>query len=110
MNDPKLKLAIAELLPEKIHISPLHPPTFEWKNKVWTTILESEWLYVIHLVEQTLNGQQWNYYLSELENNRDWIPPVWRGLNPSMIVSFALAHAGFNQRATAMLKVKGITV
>ncbi len=123
-NDPKLKLAMAQLLPDKIHYyecmpmcDKTHPKaelvntswryhsgtyTFLWIDTElydynWQEILETEWLYVMHLIEQTLTDtQMYNYFLA-LCNVREG------GV-------YQMTAATFNQRATAMCKLKGITL
>jgi hypothetical protein len=114
MNNPKLQLAIAKLLPEKIKIVPTIGDSplrynFYWVDETnkGNRILETEWLYVMHLVEQELSvvDLDWRNYVTMLNESvgntqfnttwSDWFPVV---------------SATFNQRAEAMCKVKGITV
>lgn len=116
MNDPKLKLAMAKLLPEKIkHEDVYYSPTFDDHLKdgfFWIEtkkeILETEWLYVMQLVEEKLlpaeTSRYENYLALEVyEDDKDeyWIGGV------KHIKAYCF-HATFNQRATAMLKVKQI--
>jgi hypothetical protein len=59
MNDPKLKLAVAERLPDQIIIHPMNDTTtrYIWKHNL-ATVLETEWLYIVHLAEQKLSDTQ----------------------------------------------------
>jgi hypothetical protein len=109
MNNPKLKLAMARLLPEMIHITPsaefgIVSHKFQWLASIsggrylGREIYETEWLYVIHLVEQTLTWKQQVNYRKELQRQ---------------VTSKTLSDcvsATFNQRAEAMCKVKGIEI
>ena len=117
MNNPALKLAMARLLSEKIKIVVDDDSTlFFWtegkirsdhyigKTGTITPILETEWLYVMHLVEQTLNP-----------TDQYGINPTWDAYieNLQAICEPTKTHgfiATFNQRATAMCKVKGIEI
>lgn len=107
-NNPKLKLAMARLLPEKMTTE--HGiPGWKGTGNIVTDVLETEWLYVMHLVEQTLTIEEKQHYYDELclvVNDADstWIE--------SGCVDMArnTALTTFNQRATAMCKVKGIEV
>jgi len=96
---------------------------FKWKDSR-IEVLETEWLYVVHLVEQTLkkapyniNKPTWQQYLNQLSYETTgnyclfdmvslWIPNELL-LGPALS---GCADATFNQRATAMCKVKGITL
>lgn len=112
MNDPVLKLKMAKLLPEKIQID---NDWFYWKEGVrdrsaTLSILETEWLYVMQLVEQTLSDNEHGLYVGFLidetcckEASNEWNRNRIRCDNRR-----AFCSATFNQRATAMLKVKEI--
>lgn len=107
MNDPKLKLAMAKLLPKKIGI--LNNGMFVWcevsNNGVrrWLDlILETEWLYVIHLAEQTLDKKMSLH--QPCERNR-YVYELQRYCG-----DYGAVIADFNTRATAMCKVKGIAI
>lgn len=96
MNDPKLKLNMASLLPEQLFIIEGRHCWVETRD----CLRETEWLYVMHLVEQTCLDRE------EFEHGRYY-----------MILSQVCSSEGtdpngaaFNQRATAMCKVKGIEV
>jgi len=111
-NDPKLKLEMAKLLPEKIGrylcgaLFPLSKFTdselkkdgfpLRWLD-TGNPILETEWLYVMQLVEMEQEGHVALSYLWELAQS----------LNTN-VGSFRHVCSTFNQRATAMCKVKGI--
>lgn len=121
-NDPKLKLVMVRLLPEKLWIfqRPGYRPILDYEEAWWLEgdnteeelehvrgrpVLETEWLYVMHLVEQTLESEEHMNFERELE--RIVTPAIktncWsiRGTQVS---------ATFNQRATAMCKVKGTEI
>lgn len=107
-NDPKLKLAMAKLLPEKIRIESKH--FGGWDNVfIWIEtgkeILETEWLYVMHLVEKTLTYQQMQEYVARLHSKLRTTNMVLTNEN-----QFNCINADFNSKATAMCKVKGITL
>lgn len=113
MNDPKLKLHIARMLPEQLHeIYPCDDRTMEEVQKAnevswcWNEprrrVLETEWLYIVSLVEQTLSrkmhiqtNSERNLYVQELIK-----------LNGE----YGACMSDFNQRATALCRVKGITI
>lgn len=124
-NDPKLCLAMARMVPEKIVIIkginngvkiPLWKPTplalsesssdDEFDN-LCVPILETEWLYVMQLVEQTLTEEEREQYLDNLCNQLDITNLLcdW-----SQMCNYRILHATFNQRARAMCEVKGITL
>lgn len=93
MNDPKLKLAMARLLPERIILTSNH--IGEYPNISWMggyTIIDTEWLHVMHLVELELFAK----------HDRNQCYEYQKLLNGNFM-------ATFNLRATAMCKVKGIT-
>ncbi len=99
MTPEQLKLAMAQLLPRKIQVKSLayklhFPDEIRDSDKFvikWVdgnTILETEWLYVMYLIEQTLSLQEHGEYVAMLKQD---------------------CSATFNQRATAMCELKGIT-
>lgn len=117
MNDTKLKLAMAKLLPEKIqatHFEEDSEPTFIWLDKVGNyandgngnsaTVRETEWLYVMHLVRKDLTQEQKVKYLNFL---RDFFS---KATGVKVVSDYDLLDAEFNFQATAMCKVKGIEV
>lgn len=101
-NKPELKLAI---MPLTKNIFQRKDGTFCWTDRKDPTtglccdVLESEWLYVMHLVEQTMDGAEYDEYEELL---RDF---NLRGDGDGWTVC-----STFNQRATAMCKVKNIEV
>lgn len=117
-NDPKLKLAMAKLLPDLLEIRTVSPcaiganqkDTYQvvwWRGKA-TALLETEWLYVMHLVEQKLSEQKGELkkYLYQLEMT---IPVSGSEVRTSR-EQFKYVTATFNQRATAMCHVEGIDI
>ena len=115
-NDSKLKLAMARLLPEKIHCLPVVGSQsggfhYYWKDKVNETVLETEWLYVMHLVEQKLTADQEAVYVDELAGqimSGVYEDSDERYKNSHLASDDSCYRATFNQRAAAMCKVKGI--
>lgn len=105
MNDPVLKLAMAKLLPEKIYIFTEFAVKFYWQDNN-DGIREGEWLYVMQLVEEMLSVEQQKRYIEYI-----WQQVAHYAVEEEMYSAdacFLLAHATFNQRATAMIKVKQI--
>jgi len=117
MNNPALKLAMAKLLPEKIDLEYDDVQWFFfWKSEPEVTdnttqILETEWLYVMHLVEQSLNDVEIVQYHSEIMCEIiGRFSPDQKWLKSQLPSSKLAVFATFNQRATAMAKVKGIEI
>lgn len=106
-NDPKLCLVMARLLPEQVFTkfwnSTKEEVAFLWldEKKIPTrNVLDTEWLYVMQLVEDALKdgpdaGAEKYQYAHALYR------VVPKGRQPCC--------ATFNQRARAMCTVKGIT-
>lgn len=99
---------MARLLPDTIAIISAEGFIFVWRERMGkgasaftNPILETEWLYVMHLVEQTLSLQLKQHAYSERNQY----------VNLLMIEcgEYGAVIATFNQRATAMCKVKGIS-
>ena len=108
MNDPKLKFAVARLLPEQLYVS-RETNTICWGKPIAGTMRtfdgearETEWLYVMQLVEQTLTKEQFTDYTDKLCDDVACGYP-----DPEIEELISLT---FNQRATAMCKVKGIEI
>jgi hypothetical protein len=111
MNEPKLKLAMARLLPEKIRINttPTEDTWYQWielppQDYHERTVWETEWLYVMQLVEQSLDESDKDWYCEQL---RQVITHTKMFIHEECK---AMLFATFNQRATAMCKVKGIEI
>lgn len=105
INKPELKLAMAKLLPKDIQIIP--SPTvwdtqmlvrnkFFWIHLDHREILETEWLLVMQIALEAMNEEQRMQYCDELRTVMQ------------TCFTHELIMATFNQRATAMCKVKGI--
>ena len=95
MTEQDLKLALAKMLPEKIVLyhNPQFPElaTIRWM-KDGRELQETEWLHVCWLVEETMVGSDsWGRYLVEMATT------PWN----------ELIHATWQQRAAALIKVKG---
>src|SRR6478736_4444219 len=114
MNDPKLKLAIARLLETHISIrdNEVLGQHFAWKGAPPNhAILETEWLYVMHLVEQKLTADQEAVYVDELAGqimSGVYEDSDERYKNSHLASDDSCYRATFNQRAAAMCRVKGI--
>lgn len=114
MNDPKLKLAMARLCDKIIHTAnaPNEVGNFHWLGTP-KEVLDPEWLYVMHLVEQTLSEddqESYSHHLSQtVPQNYNAGPADEFGDDIMIHRDFDVLSATFNQRATAMCKVKGIT-
>lgn len=102
-NEPELMLAMAKLA-EKLAAIPIQ---VRGESVYWTdcgrpirVVQDTEWLYVMHLVEQTLSMGELVEYEKQLNhmelknNNYGYVERV--------------INATFNQRARAMLAVKGV--
>lgn len=105
-NNPALKLVMAKLLPNVLTISDSN--TIYWTPNI--ILRESEWLYVIHLVEQTLSVEdkyEYGKQLAMITLDGEYDEDVFA---PNGLGYFDVATLTFNQRATAMCKVKNIEV
>jgi hypothetical protein len=103
MNEPTLKLAVAVLLPEQIEYDDQFD-RYHWlegNKTVWPEIRETEWLYIVSLVEALLSEDEQRKYASEFM--------LLRGSSPSSrgTSAFQYMTATFNQRATALVRVLG---
>lgn len=137
-NNPKLKLAMAKLLPELIYISEEQEygtenkfTNFRWTNtnnsdawEDWFEIPEESWLYVMQLVEQKLlklanKGHEYILWLweetglrklrGELTLSKEYSSPADFRLQIDKLWELWIT-ATFNQRATAMCQVKGMEI
>ena len=103
MSDQELKLALAKMLPEKVHVvefldekEPYH--RFYWFNKTvtgGTEIQDTEMLHVCHLIEKDLNNHAWWSFVAYLSDIC--------GAGFSLGIS-----ATWQQRAEALIKIKGV--
>ena len=105
-TDTELKMALAKMLPEKLVVEKgIDQATGEvwlcWRNpeKYNPEVLDTELLHVCWLVEETLEGSQCGDYWHALGG--DWNDSGWLG-------DWSIVHATWQQRATALCKVKGI--
>jgi len=108
-TEHQLRLAMAKLLPEKITTE-----SSSGYNGVWwyvdyprldgsnfrdlNVIKETEWQYVVHLIEQTLNDEQL----------RDYFCAIGSSMPKNLSIN-EIVRANFNQRATALCRVLKIT-
>lgn len=98
MNDPKLELAMARLLPDVIEINNhLSYPRFYWLGG-YVRLREPEWDRVMRMVEQTLTYEQKIEYMTLFNAGPHFGPAI-----PYM-------DADFNERAAKMCKLKGIEI
>jgi len=108
-NNPALKLAMAKLLPNVVGYHTRVEGMTEPMNIYWMNnsreLLETEWLYVMHLVEHQLESDEHMEFERELERI---VTPEIR--TNCWSIRGTQVSATFNQRATAMAKVKGIEV
>lgn len=107
-NDHKLKLAVARMLQELLEIK--QEDGVYWKSRaIAPAVLETEWLYIVAMVEQGLTAaESYTYYQTvrisiagDLNDNSE----TCHGL-PCDDMTFV--KATFNQRAQALCKVKGV--
>lgn len=92
---------MAKLLPTHISIrdNEVLGEHFAWKGAPPNcSIGETEWLYVMHLVEQTI------------KDDEELVEKYWLALYDATESTRWPYDADFNQRATAMCKVKGVEV
>lgn len=97
-NDPKLKLAIAEMLTWDLLI---HTGTDGKSKTIWwrhidRLVLETEWLYIVWLAEEKLKREDWAVFCQVNEVLATKVLPP----------SDHIFHATFNQRATALIRAK----
>lgn len=102
-NDPKLKRAVAEMLPEVVRMFGVFPHWFAWAETD-CAILETEWLYIVSLAEKTLKESEWVEYLEYLlddvcEETCDLDAPR---------AQWQQATSNFNTRARAMCRIKEV--
>jgi hypothetical protein len=90
MTDKELKTLLAAMLPEKLDS---YPNAGLWWIDTQRGVQETEWLHVCWLVEQGLD--QDTYY--KYEKLMDEIVPAFR-----------LTSASWQQRASALCKVRGV--
>lgn len=92
-TDQELKLKLIKLLPYKLRISGSDIIYIYWMTRPYHQLYDTEWLHVCHLIEQTLTSQELVNYANELA--------IICGSHLEMF-------ATWQQRATALLKIKGI--
>lgn len=108
MTDLQLQIELAKLLPEKINIFKEskqygHEGSINWKH-TGLEVHEEEWLHVCWLIEQGMDDGEAVQYVAVLhglsnEFGKRHYPVGWPNI-----------HASWQQRARAILKVKGVTV
>ena len=115
MTDQELQIALAKMLPEKIEwvvISIKSIASFAYWKDNNTQILDTEWLYVSWLVEQTLDAADF-----EVSPAAIYQETLWLLVNPGTSYERAFDDVGllknytsasWQQRAEALCKVKGI--
>lgn len=119
MNEPteqELKIGLAKLLYDKIHISEAAQKgcyNFFWYNDsvivnehkdFLPQIRDTEWLHIVHLIEETFVhkfGEQQAMYLIALRD------VVYSTKHSGIPIELAMTHATWQERAKAILKIKG---
>jgi len=106
-TDQQLQLALAKMLPDKIKIGGSFRTTINGTQELHTwksgsPIFEAEWLHVCWLMEQTLDSPQSIHYSKVLQQDTM--------TNESNYWPFYFCNASWQQRATALCKVKGISI
>lgn len=102
-TDQQLQLALAKMLPETL-IPAVTAGKFWWNGNqrqriVGCEIINTEWLHVCWLVEQTLSDEQRDVYIISLMTDVDGTRYMNRGVS-----------ATWQQRALALCKVKGVEI
>jgi hypothetical protein len=102
-TDKQLQLALAKMLPEKLHWNKSHNKGM-WNRPYGDgeEIKETEWLHVCWLIEKSLpldKRDEYHWRLGELTEKDRMAPRYWTNLN-----------ASWQQRAVALAKVKGIEI
>ena len=106
-TDAQLQLALAKMLPDELY----HDEGYdqgEHKFVHWRTnnpVLYTEWLHVCWLVEQTLTLDQKIQFVSEL---RKTLPD--KEVQHFIVEVAYLINTSWQQRATALAKVKGVEI
>jgi hypothetical protein len=102
MTDLDLQRFLARLLPEKLTVCNCGNPAcgeIYWKDETGCP-LPTEWLAIVHEIEAMLTPEEQDRYEMAL---RSQVPNQETGL----VFDFNIIHATWQQRATAMMAVKG---
>jgi len=107
MTDEQLKQALAKMLPEQVAIHAYGKQY--WINSANGFILETELLHLCALVEDTLSESEYEAYGENITTNA--IADRFRGSRFSASDDLKITlSATWQQRATALARVKGIEV
>jgi len=109
-TDTQLKQALAKILPEKIY---LDNNTYRWKNEdgypCQEEVLSTELLHLCWLVEcEIAKSVLWWRYCAQL--NQIVCVDTDEPLNTEPETLWFMIHATWQQRVTALCKVKGIEI
>lgn len=100
---PQLQLELAKLLPDKLYFK------FDFRTPCWkgneTMVLDTEWLYICHLIEQGMTEHEKMNYGLEIARLLGCCEP--QDVEEQF---FNAIYAPWPLRAQAILKVKGITI
>ena len=114
MNQIKIKLALAKMLPEMIDVNQncVDGYRFSWKDGKHQLITSREWLYVVHECEKKLDtiGLKTTYlsYLEMVVLGHQERAKQYRIEMFNTSAAFALITATFDQRAEALLRTLGL--
>ena len=109
MTDAQLKIALSKMLPEKLAFDDSFSikdcePRLRWLYDSSTHayrrdlgVIDTELLHVCWLIEETLSDGEWNDYGSYIDSQVH-----------SVFCDRHRIHATWQQRATALAKVKGV--
>ena len=100
-TDTQLKQALAKMLPERVEIDPSGESLF-WKEEVSYEVLDTELLHLCWLVETSLDTGKRQTYRQALFH----VCPKTAMKGYGNVI----CHATWQQRVTALAKVKGIEI
>lgn len=94
-TDTELKQLLAKMLLEKLEYdNHTCPPVDLWHKHTSAPVLNTELLHLAWMVEESLMHEQWQFYVEELPHK--------------IVGNTGAIHATWQQRVTALAKVKGI--
>lgn len=107
IDEQKLKLALAGMLPYKICNQ--HGEVHWWNENgtVGYRVCSTEWLHLCWLVEETLDDAQYELFCHSLSET-EWDTPRW--FKSTLPASMLRTSSSWQQRAQALCKVKGLSL
>lgn len=118
-TDQQLQLALAKMLPDMLAIEPVTLTNGEsyvrWcynsllnhpSRRLSLKVLDTEWLHVCWLVEETILASQQYAYMEKLAS----IAGECDCFETDASHAFRVGHATWQQRAIALAKVKGLEI